>query len=150
MIRRKSSEKRQRRLAQYDELTGLLNRRSLSEQLEIVWSRLHDADRTLSLLMIDLDHFKSVNDTYGHTSGDEVLRKLGEILQGVSRQNDLAARYGGEEFCLVLPDTDSAEARAAVKRVCRELEDQSFEPAKGVALRITCSVENMNENRAGR
>ena len=140
MMRRKSSEERQRRLAQYDELTGLLNRRSLSEQLELVWSRLHEADRTLSLLMIDLDHFKSVNDTYGHTSGDEVLRKLGEILQGVSRQNDLAARYGGEEFCLVLPDTDSAEARAAAERVCRELEAQSFEPENGVALRITCSV----------
>ncbi|MFP4483620.1 MAG: diguanylate cyclase [Spirochaetaceae bacterium] len=140
MVRRKSSEERQRKLAQYDGLTGLLNRRSLSEQLQLVWSRLPGPGRTLSALMIDLDHFKSVNDTYGHASGDDVLRKLGEILREVSRQNDLAARYGGEEFCLILPDTDSAEARAAAERVRRELGAQSFETASGIALRITCSV----------
>lgn len=139
IMTRRISEKNQRKLAQYDQLTGLLNRRSLSEQLEIIWKYPSNTVRVLSILMIDLDHFKQVNDTYGHSIGDIVLRKLSDILQKMSRHNDIISRVGGEEFCLVLPNTGQTEAYEAAERIRKEVESQQFE-ADGNVLQITCSI----------
>jgi len=97
-----------RELSRQDQLTGLLNRRGLTEAIEQLFA---SPDNPLSLLVLDLDHFKSLNDNHGHDVGDQVLRQLGALLSDNTRQTDLAARWGGEEFVLLLPGTglDGAE-----------------------------------------
>ncbi|PID39247.1 MAG: GGDEF domain-containing protein [Proteobacteria bacterium] len=100
-----------------DDLTGLFNRRYLNERLrsEFSFSRRHD--RALSLLLIDLDHFKSVNDTYGHLKGDQVLRETAQRVADIIRVEDVLARYGGEEFCVVCRDTDLMNASILAERI---------------------------------
>jgi diguanylate cyclase (GGDEF)-like protein len=89
-----------------DPLTGLANRRSLMERIEMEMSHALRAETPLSVAMIDLDHFKEFNDRYGHVVGDTVLRSVAAMMVSNTRDQDMVARYGGEEFCLVLPDTD--------------------------------------------
>ena len=89
-----------------DPLTGLANRRSLMERIEMEMAHALRAETPLSVAMIDLDHFKDFNDRYGHVVGDTVLRSVAAMMVSNTRDQDLVARYGGEEFCLVLPDTD--------------------------------------------
>lgn len=93
------------RLARTDELTGLANRRYFSERLGEVLSAARRQGLPLALIMADLDHFKSVNDRYGHAAGDEVLREFAAMMQRQSRTEDLAARWGGEEFAVLMPHT---------------------------------------------
>ena len=93
-----------------DPLTGLANRRRLMARLEEEVARARRYKTPLSVVMLDIDHFKQVNDTHGHAMGDEVLRNIGAMLKASVRTTDLAARYGGEEFALVLSHTDSAAA----------------------------------------
>ncbi len=90
-------------MALHDTLTGLFNRRFLAETLDREFSRAKRENQPVSLLMIDIDHFKLVNDLFGHKAGDEVLKSFGEHLLAHIRQEDIAFRYGGEEFLVVLP-----------------------------------------------
>jgi two-component system cell cycle response regulator len=103
------------RLATTDVLTGLHNRRSMQLQLEAAMSRAARRDLPLSLLLIDVDHFKAVNDTGGHAAGDAVLADLAQRLRGRLRAEDSCGRWGGEEFLVVLPDTDAADALAVAE-----------------------------------
>jgi diguanylate cyclase (GGDEF)-like protein len=113
-------------MASIDMLSGLANRRGFQSRLDFEWMRAQQYSNDLSLLMIDVDHFKLFNDTYGHLEGDSCLTRLGETLSGISADTmGFAARYGGEEFCLLLPNTDVARAveigeqvRSAVLRLC--------------------------------
>jgi diguanylate cyclase (GGDEF)-like protein len=99
-------------MASIDMLSGLANRRGFQSRLDFEWMKAQQYDTELSLLMIDVDHFKLYNDTYGHPEGDACLTKLGETLSGIAADTmGFAGRYGGEEFCLLLPNTDSARAR---------------------------------------
>lgn len=99
------------RLANVDGLTGLANRRQFDATLATEWRRAHRDGRPLSVVMLDVDHFKQFNDRYGHQEGDRCLRLIGQCLRGrAGRPGDLAARYGGEEFVMVLPSTDLAGA----------------------------------------
>lgn len=101
------------RLSLTDPLTGLANRRRLDRTLASEWSRALRNNTPLTLLLIDVDHFKRFNDTYGHQEGDRCLTIVAEVLRAtVNRGADLAARYGGEEFAILLPDTDAAGGRA--------------------------------------
>ncbi len=110
------------RLATTDELTRLCNRRHFLERLESKYTLAVRHGEPLSMVMLDVDHFKSYNDTFGHAAGDHVLRVIAEILGRVARADDVAARYGGEEFAVLLPETDDAGARTFAERVRGELE----------------------------
>ena len=105
-----------------DALTGLANRRKLMERLKHEIARATRSGRPLALLMLDLDHFKDVNDRLGHQKGDEVLRRCAEVAQRNVRKIDLVARYGGEEFAIVLPESGLAAARTAAERIRSRME----------------------------
>jgi diguanylate cyclase (GGDEF)-like protein len=110
-----------RRLASVDGLTGLLNRRAWMERAGAALARAQRQGRTVSVLMLDLDHFKALNDAHGHARGDAALSLTGEVLTGALRRGDLAGRYGGEELCVLLEDADAADAATFDARVRERL-----------------------------
>ena len=118
-------------LAVTDGLTGLFNHRRFQEALAAELKRSERSNRPMSLLMWDVDLFKRVNDVMGHPRGDELLRRLAQVLTGAKRQTDLLARYGGEEFAVLLPETSKTEAVAVAERMRVAVEQQlNFETAK--------------------
>ena len=124
VTQQKNLEGRLETLATVDGLTGLANRRRFDERLLEEWGRAYRERTCLSLLMIDLDHFKAYNDEYGHPAGDECLRAVARILATEARRTtDLAARYGGEEFAMLLPNTDAAGCARIGERILREIRD---------------------------
>jgi diguanylate cyclase (GGDEF)-like protein len=124
--------------AQLDGLTGLWNRAYFDKRWADEVSGAQRHRRPLSLAILDVDHFKSVNDTYGHPSGDAVLQGLCKILQRESRQEDVACRYGGEEFTLIMPDTGPDAAMKVCERIRTVLAETSWprHPERGVTLSI--------------
>ena len=108
-------------LAATDELTGCAVRRVFRQRLEEEISRSVRHDRSLSLMMIDVDHFKSVNDTYGHVVGDRLLAVVGAVLRADARSFDMVGRLGGDEFAVLLPDTEPSDAVALAERIRRDL-----------------------------
>ncbi len=107
------------RLSQLDPLTGVPNRRRFEDELNREWRRHQRMEIPLSLIMIDIDHFKQFNDIYGHSAGDDCLKKVAKTLAvAINRPADFVARYGGEEFVCVLPQTDEKGAVAVGARLC--------------------------------
>lgn len=127
------------RLTTMDGLTQIYNRRYFDEQLDREISRSRRYERVLSLVMLDLDHFKEVNDTYGHLAGDSVLKQLASTVRTRIRREDVFARYGGEEFALLLPEINLAGARQLAEKVRKLVERQRFEFDKQV-IPVTLSV----------
>ncbi|HYW32918.1 MAG TPA: diguanylate cyclase [Gemmatimonas sp.] len=128
-------------LAQTDPLTQLLNRRALTERIGAEMDRALRYDSTLALLMIDLDHFKKVNDNYGHLVGDDVLRDVGQLLLETIRGSDIVARYGGEEFLMLLPETDDVGAEAFAERIRAAVHARPFNGGAGrTTLTLTASI----------
>jgi len=127
------------RLATTDGLTGLLNRRTFNAALEQRLREAHRYNRPLSLLLLDVDHFKKVNDTYGHPAGDAVLRGIARLAQKQARETDLVARYGGEEMALILPETDAHGARVIAERLRKAVEGATHATDQG-AVQVTLSV----------
>ena len=109
-----------------DGLTGLYNHRYFMEALEIEFNRAERYDRSFSLLMIDIDHFKNINDQYGHQAGDEMLSELSSIFFSCVRKSDVVCRYGGEEFAIILPDTDKENAKATGEKIRKTIEKAEF------------------------
>jgi two-component system cell cycle response regulator len=114
-----------------DGLTGLVNHRTFQERFSAMLGRADRHKFRVSMLLTDIDHFKKINDTYGHPTGDQVLKRVAAILKASARKIDIVARYGGEEFAIVLEGTDRAGARQLAERIREEVAAESFESAKG-------------------
>jgi diguanylate cyclase (GGDEF)-like protein len=127
------------RLATTDGLTGLVNHRTFQLRLDEHLASAQRYGKKLSLLLTDIDHFKSVNDTYGHPVGDVVLKGVAKILQKEARTTDVAARYGGEEFALVMPETDLAGALEAAERIRVKAGEALFRTEQG-DVKVTISI----------
>jgi diguanylate cyclase (GGDEF)-like protein len=123
-----------------DPLTGLFNRRFLEESLEREIRRATRSQRSLSVLMIDLDHFKRFNDTFGHDAGDALLRELGQLLQSNVRGSDIACRYGGEEFSLIMPDATAATAQERAEHIRKSAKGLDLKHAGQALGAVTLSV----------
>lgn len=134
--RRLSIELRQ--MVEIDSLTGLFNRHYFFQRAEQEFLRYQRYRHALSAMMIDLDHFKRVNDTYGHLVGDQVLQSAGRRIRSLTRASDLAGRYGGEEFALLLPHTDLEGASTLAKRLHATFQ-QPMETSKG-PISVTASI----------
>ena len=129
-------EERNRR----DPLTGLYNRAHLDLVLAEEFTRAQEHGWPLCVAFVDMDHFKSVNDTHGHQAGDAVLKAAAEHIQSSIRESDLAARYGGEEFLVVLPGVDARMAERAVNRILKALREHAFELPGGNTITATASI----------
>ena len=127
-------------LARHDSLTGLLNRRYFFDLAEQELARALRHDRPLSLLMIDIDLFKQVNDTYGHAVGDKTLQKLSQIFSEIVREIDIVCRMGGEEFAILLPETGKEEAIEVAERLRLSVEKTEIPMEHGLPLHFTISI----------
>jgi diguanylate cyclase (GGDEF)-like protein len=131
-----------------DPLTKLFNRRYLEKSLERESNRCKRRNKNLGVIMLDIDHFKSFNDQYGHKLGDDVLRELGAFLKQVVRKEDIACRYGGEEFMLIMPETSLETTTERAKEICKRIQKNLKVEYKDVILKITASlgVAALNEH----
>ena len=125
--------------AHIDPLPGLPNRRALMERLQQEWTRMERHGQSFSFIMADIDHFKKVNDTYGHLVGDQLLAQVARVFAQQCRNIDTPARYGGEEFAIVVPQENAADARCLAER-CRQNIEQIAIPVNGEDVRATVSL----------
>lgn len=138
--------------AHTDSLTGLINRRGLEKRFELERIRAKQNNIPFSIIMLDIDHFKKVNDTYGHLVGDSLLRGISNILKKQLRRNDIAARYGGEEFLILLPESDLAGAGAVAGKIQKGLSTkewklkESGESMGSITVSMGISIYAMNES----
>jgi diguanylate cyclase (GGDEF)-like protein len=126
-------------LSRRDALTGVLNRRAMEEALSQETARAHRHGHALSMVMLDIDHFKRVNDTHGHPGGDQVLRSFAKVTSSVLREGDVLFRYGGEEFAVLLPHTALEGALNAAQRMLSAVAATPFDVA-GAILSLTASA----------
>ena len=135
-------------MATIDSLTGLANRQAFMQRAKNEFNRARRYARPLTVVMIDIDHFKAINDRYGHAAGDEVLRQAADICQSSLRGSDLMGRVGGEEFVLLLPDTPHTNAYHVAERMRVHLYETPIELENGTTLNVTASfgVASMNED----
>lgn len=138
--RREQAERALDRMARLDDLTQLPNRRAFLERLDSEVRRAIRYETPLTLLVIDLDHFKRVNDTYGHAVGDDVLRGVAEILRSECRGSDYAGRIGGEEFVVYLTETDNERALLAAERIRKRVGEKHFFSMENSRFHVTCSI----------
>lgn len=127
------------KLSMTDRLTGLLNRGTWENLVDAEYERFRRYGQATSLVMFDIDHFKRVNDTYGHLAGDEVIRHTAQVTRNNIRQSDSAGRYGGEEFGIILPETDAESARVICGRIREAIENSTVSTTAG-DIRYTVSM----------
>ena len=128
-----------------DGLTGLFNRSTFDELLKENMNLSERTGASLSLIMIDIDNFKQVNDTLGHLVGDSVLTGLGQLLQNILRREDVACRYGGEEFTIIAPYTTRHQIRAAAEKIRAEVEAHTFPNVPVLTISVGCSTYQPDE-----
>ena len=139
--RREALENELRRIASVDELTGTHTRRHILELGEHEQRRRSRHGHDLAILMMDLDHFKRINDGFGHAAGDQVLRDFGFLLRSSLRKGDIAGRFGGEEFLAILPETDLETARGIAERLCERVrENRTFWQEHALAVTVSIGL----------
>jgi diguanylate cyclase (GGDEF)-like protein len=137
----RESAERYRELSIIDALTQLYNSRYFYNQLKMEIDRVNRyEEQPMTLILLDLDNFKAVNDTYGHIEGDQVLSRLGQVIKRCMRKTDSAYRYGGEEFTILLPMTTSKNAAVTAERIRTEFKKENFSPAPGKEFHMTVSI----------
>lgn len=124
--------------SEIDSLTEVYNRRVLMERLEQEWNRTRRYSTTVAFIMCDIDHFKNVNDTHGHPTGDQVLERIATLLRKSVRSSDMVGRYGGEEFGIIMVNADRASAASAAERYRKKIESMDFHSRRG-EFRVTVS-----------
>lgn len=124
------------RAAQTDELTGLMNRRAFFEHAHVLYAQCQHQQQPLCALMLDMDHFKQINDTYGHQAGDQVLRQIGAVISASFRQADVYGRLGGEEFAVLLPNTSLETARGIAEQLIKAISGLVAEPVTGLSASL--------------
>jgi len=135
-------------MATYDTLTGLYNRRYFEERLGVEAEKSFYSGVPLSLVMVDIDHFKKVNDTFGHTEGDQILCKISSLLKNSVRRKDTVARYGGEEFMLILPEAGLEQSFVIAERIRQSVEKTLFEVERAqVNLTLSMGISNFPSHR---
>ena len=135
-------------MATYDTLTGLYNRRYFEERLGVEAEKSFYSGVPLSLVMVDIDHFKKVNDTFGHTEGDQILCKISSLLKNSVRRKDTVARYGGEEFMLILPEAGLEQSFVIAERIRQLVEKTLFEVGRAqVNLTLSMGISNFPSHR---
>lgn len=140
LMTKEQADVRNHTLAMQDDLTGLNNRRSIQQVLTQQIALAHRSQRSLALLLIDIDHFKQINDTHGHLSGDKALRDVAVCLRERLRAQDMVGRWGGEEFIAILPDTDAAGAQALAEALRVATEQAGFSSINDHPIPMTISI----------
>ncbi|MGM0501452.1 MAG: diguanylate cyclase, partial [Bacillota bacterium] len=131
--------------ANTDGLTGLYNHKEIIRRLNLELKRANRYELNLAILMLDIDDFKAINDSYGHQKGDEVLKTLAQLLENITRKEDIIGRYGGEEFLVVFPHTASDDALDVAQRICQGIADQGL---SGVDITISGGLAIFNNQSA--
>lgn len=145
-----AANRRLRVMANTDILTSLPNRRYALERLEQEWATAQRCKRPMSVLMLDLDHFKSVNDTFGHDVGDQVLSHAAKLMKEASRTNDIVCRLGGEEFLVIAPNTDGTTALLLAERIRRSIEKNQYEGlAQHQPITVSIGVAGSVDDKLG-
>lgn len=146
--RLRESEKKLHVMSVTDDLTGLYNKRFFNSSIDDYIRSYMEDDVPISLLMLDVDHFKLFNDTYGHPEGDIVLANLGMIIMASLRERDLPSRYGGEEFAVILHNADAAVAMITAERIRSRFEEKTVQPLPGIKVSVTVSI-GVSQYRTG-
>ena len=143
-----SAQRKLRKLATVDSLTGLFNRSHGSDLAENEIARFRRAKHPVAFMLLDVDHFKSINDRYGHEMGDKILAEIGQLIPAQLRTQDIVARWGGEEFLVILPDTGIESALASAERIRSAFRSHDWKAAtsEAVAVTISIGVSEMCEN----
>jgi diguanylate cyclase len=134
------SKKSLEKLSTTDSLTGLMNHGAWKDLLTVEFNNCRTLNRQNSVALIDIDHFKSINDTYGHIIGDNVLKQLSNALSASLRETDLAGRYGGDEFCVILPDTTLAQATDILERLRRTVHEHAHSALPDLKLSLSIGI----------
>jgi len=143
-----SAQRKLRAMATTDSLTGLFNRRHMTYLAEKELARFQRSGHPVAFLLLDVDHFKSINDGFGHETGDRVLSRVADVIREQLRAQDLVGRWGGEEFLAILPDTDSAKAQASAERVRNAFLATDWKAIIGGETDVTVSI-GVSELRTG-
>jgi diguanylate cyclase (GGDEF)-like protein/PAS domain S-box-containing protein len=141
-------EKRLRELSVTDVLTGLYNRLKFNEEIEREINRSKRYKLPLALIMFDIDHFKNINDTYGHQIGDNVLKEVSNLVREIIRTSDILARWGGEEFMILCPHTKNQDMKILAERLRKKIEEYPFSHGDKVTISVGASIYSHSEDNA--
>jgi len=135
------------KMAETDPLTNVYNRRKFSQLLDQEIERVERYNKSLAVVLLDIDHFKRINDTFGHDAGDSVLKKISRLIRENIRSVETLARYGGEEFVIILPETNLKKAMTAAERIRRVIERKSFDKLGHITISAGVSIFEEGDNK---